>query len=204
MAETPVAALEERSRKLVENAQAALERGNLDYVLEACAEVLESAPGCVVVRRLQRAAQLRQLRNKNRLLSKVAGWWGALPWVIWKRPAAENWNGAERWIARDPTSVMALTLLGEAALERGMPETAVFAFQAVQEVEPENAKNLVALGGAWLAVGNAAEALRCANRVLAAQPMDGAAQELMRVASIAQTVADGRWEEPTTFREKLR
>ena len=206
MAEVAVSALDGRSQQLVENARAALERGNVGYALEACAEVLSAAPGCVAARRLQRIAQLKRFRHRNRLLAKMAGGWRWVSFSLRRRKwrLDEQWSAAEKWIAVDPTSPAALTWLGEVALEREMPETAVFAFEAARELRPEDTENLVALGEAWLAAGRATEAVGCADVVLARQPAHAGAQALMRMAAIAQTLAEGRWEERTSFREKLR
>jgi hypothetical protein len=65
MPEVPVASLDPRQQKLIENARVALERGNLEYVLEVTSQVLKAQPGCLPVRKLQRVAQLRQNRGKT-------------------------------------------------------------------------------------------------------------------------------------------
>ena len=57
MPEIPVAQLDPRHQKLIENARIALDRGNLDYVLEVTAQVLKMQPGCLPVRKLQRVAR---------------------------------------------------------------------------------------------------------------------------------------------------
>ncbi len=206
MAEVSVSALESRLRKLAEKARAARESGDLDYALEACAEVLKVAPQCVAVRRLQRSAQLRQFKEAGWLAAKTRkGLASAL--LLFARRAGtseDGWARAEKAVSMDPTNPAALMMLGEVALSRGWAETAVFAFEAVRELRPEDDDNVVALGGAWMEAGRANEARRCAEAVLATSPGHAAAQELMRRASIAQTVAEGKWEAPTTFREKLR
>ena len=155
VAEVTVASLDVRKRKLVENAHLALERGQLEYVLEVCAPILSATPGCLAVRRLQHRAQLLRFRKGNRLRQKTA---------------------------------------------------AVFAFAlaAIRELQPGNFANLQALGEAWLAAGQPAEALSVANSMLAARPGDAAGLELLRKASVAQTVALGNWESAASFRDKIR
>ena len=73
MPEVAVTSLDPRQQKLIDNARIALDRGQLDYTLDACAQVLKSAPGCLPVRRLQRAAQLRDFRSKNKFMAKAFG-----------------------------------------------------------------------------------------------------------------------------------
>ena len=94
--------------------------------------------------------------------------------------------------------------LAEAAQGLGLLETVAFALDAVRELEPENRANLLALGEAWLAAGKAAEALKIADDMLAARPVDADAQALMRKASVAQTVVKNKWDAQSTYRDKLR
>jgi tetratricopeptide (TPR) repeat protein len=203
MAGIPVSALDARQQRLVENARVAFERGNLDYALEVCGQVLKAAPACVAVRRLQRAVQLRLFKAKNRLLAKAIGGLTGAPFAFGGRGGpARAFEAAEKQLAIDPTNASALRQLGEAAMALEWTETAVFAFEAVRELQPGNRDNLLALGGAWLAAGKPAEALRMADAILRERPVDAAAQDLMRRASIAQTAT--KWESTASFREALR
>lgn len=205
MAEISVSTLDARQQKLVDNARVALERGNLDYALDACAQVLKAAPACVAVRRLQRVAQLRQFQAKNRFMAKALGGLTATPFRFGgKKAPAQAFESAEKLLAVDPTNIAALKSLGEAASELGWAETAVFAFDAVRELEPADHGNLLELGQAWLAAGKPAEALRVADAILKTRPVDAEAQKLMRQASIAQTMTRGNWEANSTFRDKLK
>jgi hypothetical protein len=57
MSEIPVSALEPRLQKLMESAQSAYARADDASVGRICREVLGTAPGCLPVRKLQRAAR---------------------------------------------------------------------------------------------------------------------------------------------------
>ena len=202
--EVTVASLDVRQQKWLENAHLALERGQIDYVLDVCGSILKTAPGCLAVRRLQRRAQLHRFQNGNRLRRLIAG---ALTGRFARRTssdAAESFARAEELLARNPTSVSALRLLADAAGRLGLPETAAFALGAIGELEPENRVNMLALGEAWLVAGQPAKALRVAELLLAAWPADPAGLGLQRKASVAQTIAQGKWESAASFREKIR
>ncbi len=67
MPDVTVSSLDSRLQKQVENAQTALQRGNLDYVLDVAAQVLKAAPGCLPVRKLLRTAQLKNQQSKSKL-----------------------------------------------------------------------------------------------------------------------------------------
>lgn len=206
MPEVAVTSLDPRQQKLIDNARIALDRGQLDYTLDACAQVLKSAPGCLPVRRLQRAAQLRDFRSKNKFMAKAFGGFsgGGLMFGGGKKDPAKALESAEAMLVKDPTSVAALKLLAEAATGLGLLETAAFALDAVRELEPDNRANLLVLGEAWIAAGKPAEAVKTADALLKLKPADAEAQSLLRKASVAQTVTKGNWDAQGSFRDKLR
>lgn len=207
MAEVPIAALDPRQRKMVENARVALERGNFDYAIEVTTAVLKAVPGCLAARKLQRVAQLRQARaTRSGFMAKVSSGLSTAPFLFGsgRKDPGRLLEAAEASLARDPFNVAALKLLAEAAQGLGLLETAAFALDAVREIEPANRANLLALGEAWFAAGFMAEALKTADEILRLDPLHPEAQALMRKASVAQTVAKVGWEKTGTFREKLR
>jgi tetratricopeptide (TPR) repeat protein len=207
MPDIPLSSLDPRHQKLIENARIALERGNLEYVLEVTAQVLRMQPGCVPVRRLQRVAQLRAHKGRSGgFLGKTLSGLSSAPFLIGggKKDPAKQLEAAEGLLAKDPTNVTALKMLAEAADGLGLPETVAFALDAVREIDPTNRANLLMLGEALLAAGKPAEAVKMADEILRTKPSDPDAQNLMRKASVAQTVSQGNWEKKGTFRDKLR
>ncbi len=206
MPEVSVTSLDPRHQKLVENARVALERGNLDYVLEVTAQVLKMQPGCLPVRKLQRVAQLRAARGRSGgFMGRALSGLSTAPFRFGgKKEPSKLLETAEGMLAKDPASVPALKMLAEAATGLGLPETAAFALDAVREIEPTNRANLLALGEAWLAAGKPNEALQVADEVLRDKPTDAEAQNLMRKASVAQTVVKHKWDDQATYRDKLR
>ncbi len=207
MPEIPVASLDPRHQKLIENARIALERGNLDYVLEVTSQVLKTQPGCLPVRRLQRVAQLRQNRGKSGgFMGRAFSGLSSAPFMFGggKKDPAKQLEAVETMLAKDPMNVSALKQLAEAAGGLGLPETVAFALDAIREIEPGNRANLLALGEAWLAAGKPTEALKMADEILRDKPTDGDAQNLMRKASVAQTVTKHNWDSQQSYRDKLR
>jgi tetratricopeptide (TPR) repeat protein len=205
MPDVAVSALDARQQKLVENARRALALGNVEYVLTACAEVLQAQPGCLPARRLWRAAQLRQTKGSSGVVGRTLSGLTALPFTLGanRRDPRDNLVRADKLLAKDPNNLGALRLLAEAAVSFDWPETAVFAHEIIREQEPTNRENLLALGEAWLRAGKSAEALRVADEILRLHPVDAAAQTLMRKASIAQATRHGHWEKEGNYREKL-
>ena len=117
MPEVSVASLDPRHQKLIENARVALERGNLEYVLEVTSQVLKAQPGCLPVRKLQRIAQLRQHRGKSSgFMGKAFSGFSSAPFMFGgKKEPAKQMEAAETLLTKDPTNVSGLKLLAEAA-----------------------------------------------------------------------------------------
>ena len=207
MPEIPVSSLDPRVQKQIENSQIALQRGNLDYVLDVTTQVLKAAPGCLPVRRLQRVAQLRQLGTKNKLFAKAFGsvtQAGFLFGGSAKKDPSKMLENAEKMLSSDPTSIPALKLLAEAAQGLDMPDTVVFAWEAIHELNPTDREALLNYGEACLVAKRPKDALRAADELLKLKPQDGDALSLMRKSAIAQTTEKGNWEEKGSFRDKLK
>jgi tetratricopeptide (TPR) repeat protein len=206
MSDLPLTALDNRQQKLAENASRAFEQGNFDYVITACAQILQSVPACLPVRRLQRAAQLKNSATRGGWMNKTLSGLTALPFAISmaRKTPEEVLLQADKILNKDPNSITGLQLLAQAAQAYEWPETAAFAHEAIRDLDPTNRENLLALGQAWLHAGKADAALRVADEILRLNPVDGEGQTLMRKASIARTTKQGRWEGEGNYREKLR
>jgi tetratricopeptide (TPR) repeat protein len=206
MPEVSVSSLDPRIQKQIENSQIALQRGNLDYVLDVTSQVLKSAPGCLPVRRLQRVAQLRQLGSKNKLFAKAFGSMTQAGFLFGggKKDPSKALENAEKMLATDPTSVPALKLLAESAHALDMPETAAFAWESIHELHPTDRDALLNFGEACLIAKRPKDALHAADELLKLKPQDGDALSLMRKAAIAQTTEKGNWENTGSFRDKLK
>lgn len=209
MAETSVASLPAALQKQVESARSAFAQGNDARVIELCRVILAAAPACLPVRKLQRAAQLRQTARPSGFLAKALGGMSTAPFRLTGnlqlgRDPAKALESAERMLETDPFSRAGLNLLGEAATALGWHETAVFAYEALREIEPDNPATLVALGWAQLAAGRPPAAVQSAEAALRIESFNGPAQTLLKDASVALTMKAGRWEDGGDFRGKLK
>ena len=205
MPEVTVSSLDVRQQRLAENAVRALEQGDFDYVIESAAEILKNAPGCCSVRRIQRTAQLEKFKTRNRMDRLVRSGRAWLRCIRRSRraTAVDSLAQAEHVLACDPRNVSALRLLGESAHALGMLETVLFAFKALQEIQPGHRGNQLSVGATLLELNRPAEALIIAEALLKSEPADFEAQSLQRKASVAQTITRGNWEAGSPFGEKL-
>lgn len=192
-------------QKQIENAQVALQRGNFDYVIEITAQVLKQEPGCLPVRRLQRAALVKRAESKNKFLSKAMGSVTMAGFMFAsKKDPAKALENAEKLLVADPMNIGALKSLAEAATVLGLMETAAFAWEAIRDIQPKDHDTLVSLANAYIDARMHREAVRVADDLLKLRPQDGDALALMRKASVAQTMDKGKWESQSSFRTKLK
>lgn len=205
MPDIPLSSLDSRQQRLLANAQRAQAKGNAEYVITACGEILHDHPGCLPVRQLQRIAQLRQ-KGERGWMGKVVSGLTNFPFSIGDKATNPDKSlaRAEKILAEDPRSLAGLKLLAKASAALDWPATVAFALEAIREIDPQNRDNLLALGEAWLVADKPDQALKIANALLRLNFVDGEAQSLMRKASIARTTDQGHWAEGGDYRAKLK
>ncbi|MFP4351317.1 MAG: tetratricopeptide repeat protein [Puniceicoccaceae bacterium] len=206
MSDQPLKDLDPRIRKQVEKARNGLQSGNAGFAIQICMGLLEKFPGCVEIREVLRNAQKSLKGGKNApLLSQISAkplaFMGSL---TMKKDPAKAMMQAEKILKDDPDCVAALKLLGEAAILKGLPHTAVFAFEGAHAVQPKDADVAKKLANLYLEVDRIEDCIRTCDRILKEYPGDGEAQEIVKRASVAQSMDKGKWEEEGDFRTKLK
>ena len=208
MPEVAVSSLDVRLQKQVESARAAFDRGKPDQTAELCAKVLEEQPACLTARKLERAALLKLTTAYRVGLSKMVRAVSTAPFLLagslrLKDEPRLAFANAEMLLRRDPNNIAALGLMGQAAMALGWPETAVFAFEAASDLEPERPDLWITLSGAYLASGRAKDAAHAAEEALRLHPANADALTLQRSAAVAVTIAHGKWELAADERARL-
>ncbi len=208
MYEIAVTSLDFSLQKQVESARAAFDRGDSAQVLALCAAVLEAQPACLTVRKLERAAQLRFAARRRNSASQLVRAVSSAPQLLsgsmqLKEQPRSALATAERLLRRDPQSVSALCLLGQAAIALGWNETAVFAYEAASDLESDRQDIWVFLSSAYRAAGRATDAVAAASQALRFNPANAEAQTVLRNASVAVALAGGKWAQDGDTRGKL-
>lgn len=196
MPEVTIASLDPQLQKRVESARAALDRDRPEQALEHCQAVLQVQPDCLSVRKLERAAQLKLAVLHRNVVAKLVRTVSSAPFILnatlkLKDDPRAALETAERLLRRDPYSVSALNLLGQAATELGWTETAIFAHQMASDLEPERIDFMISLGHAYLAGSRLSEAENTANEALAQQPNNPEAHKLLEAVLVAR--ASAKW-----------
>ncbi len=207
LSEVALKDLDPRLRKQVENAERTMDK-NPTYTVDVCMGILQRNPGCLDVRKLMRRAQRRAKGTKTSGLTKFIGSVTSAPFALkagkeLKKDPQAVLESAERMLTANPANVTAYKMLGQAAGSLGLWETAVFAYQDIKTIEPDNMDNRVALMDAFIQAGHPKEAIAEGERILSENPAHEDAQDLLRKASVAESIDRGKWEQEGDFREKL-
>ena len=95
-------------------------------------------------------------------------------------------------------------MLANAASSLGLVHTVVFAYETIRKIQPKDLANLKKLANAFLEAGLSDQAIETGNAILAINPSDGDAEDMMKRASVAVAMNKGKWEGSTDFREQLK
>lgn len=206
MSDQPLTELDPRIRKQVEKARSSIKSGSASFAIEICMGLVEKYPGCVEAREVLRQAQRTAKGSKKKSflsglaskpLSKISG-------VTLKKDPAKAMVQAEKILKDDPDSVDALKLLGDAAILKELPHTAVFAYEGAYEQDPSNLETAKKLAGLYLEAKRIKDCIRICDQIIREHPGDGDAQDIVKKASVAQSMEQGKWEEEGDFRSKLK
>ena len=197
--------LDPRLRAQVDKAKTSIQRGTPDYAIQIALNILNANPGCLEVRKILRKAQMDK--------AKAATGKGFLKGVtvpplmmgsILKKDPLKAMAQAEKMLTDNPKNVQAHKLLGQAANILELYNTAAYALDVARQLDPEDYENLKELGHVYLTLKRYEDAIKIGNHVFQKNAGDGDAQELVKQASVAQSMDKGNWEGDDDFRSKLK
>jgi tetratricopeptide (TPR) repeat protein len=95
-------------------------------------------------------------------------------------------------------------MLADACAQLEMNGTVVFAYETIRSIQPKDLANLKKLANAYLESGQSDLAIQTGNAILEINPSDGDAEDMMKRASVAVAMTQGKWEGSSNFREQLK
>ena len=202
--------LSERDRKKLESAKLAITRGNSEYTVELCSELLEDQPGCLEVRKLLRRAQRRvnaeRKRGVGRLVGRLLNYCILLPgYAVLKRQPARAMAIGEVALSRDVCNIKALSLIARGASLLELHETEAFCLESVCDRYSENFAKLERYCESLIKAGSTEKALKVAEKLNQLKPGSGQVQEIVKSASVAHSINKGKWaDSEEDFRSKLK
>jgi len=208
MEEIALKDLDTRLQKQIENARKAVDK-NPSYAVDILSNILSRHPACLEARKILRQAQQRASKGKTKGLGGLLSKMTSIPFTMGseskiKKDPAKAIESAEQILNANPENVTGHKILAAAAEELKLYSTAVFAYEAVRQIDPKNAENIKALMSVYIQTGQSEEAIRIGEAAYRANPADDEVQALIKKASVEQTMEKGRWEEDKSFRDKLK
>ena len=195
--EETLKSLDPRIINQVNSVRRAIDQGDMDYAVDVCTSILTRHPGCVEVRRLLHTAQ-KPCKAK-----------GLLKWIVDTKHYLCVAYGA-LWLSKTPLKSLALgqrvlcsnienraalRLLGRAAESLSFDQTAIMAYEAIQNLDPLDLVNAIALGNAYLRCDEPAKAVELGQKALEMNPAHQGVQDLLKAASVALSLKRGSWED---------
>jgi len=175
MAEKSLNDIPRALREQFDRGMAAYNKQNLDYAITLFTDVLQKEPAFYDCREALRAAQFRKGGKGPGLFKKFLG--QASP-VLAKAQIALRTNPpealhcAEEVLNEDPKNHAAHELLARAAMNIGLPRTAVLSLEIVFKANPGDRGVAIRLAQALVAAGQVARADKIYSDLLASNPAD--------------------------------
>ena len=204
--EISISDLDPRQIKQLEGADRALSK-DINYSLDIYSSILKQSPGCLELRKRLRQQQMKIAKSSAKSISSILGKLTNAPFLF-KSKNSKNpeiaISSAEELIAKNPLNIAAHEMLADACSSLEMKGTVVFAYETIRSIEPKSLTNLKKLANAYLEAGESDLAIQTGNSILEINPSDGDAEDMMKRASVAVAMTQGKWEGSTDFREQLK
>jgi tetratricopeptide (TPR) repeat protein len=204
--EISISDLDPRQIKQLEGADRALSK-DINYSLDIYSSILKQSPGCLELRKRLRQQQMKIAKSSAKSISSILGKLTNAPFLF-KSKNSKNPEiaifSAEELIAKNPLNIAAHEMLADACSSLEMKGTVVFAYETIRSIDPKSLPNLKKLANAYLEAGESDLAIQTGNSILEINPSDGDAEDMMKRASVAVAMTQGKWEGSTDFREQLK
>ena len=198
--------LEELDSRIVQQVQSAKEvlQNNPKYALEITLSILERYPGVVEIRQILREAQEKvHGPQKKSLAQSLAGSAVSIRLQHSKsKPADQRLQLAEEVLSKNPYSLQAHQFLADAAKDANLIATEIFAYQNKVKLNSE-LKDYLSLIQLLVAADRGKEGLEVGHQALKHHAGNMELEDLVRKASVDQTMQKGHWESGGDFRGKL-
>jgi tetratricopeptide (TPR) repeat protein len=206
--EIKISQLDPRQIKQLEAADHAFNK-DPNYSFEIYSAILKQSPECLELRKKLRNHQFQKIKSSSNKFGSILGkitntpFPGLLRSRSNKDPKERIWS-AEELIAKNPSSTQAHNMLANAFEDLEMYTSLVFAYETIRKIQPKDIPNLKKLANAYLLSGQSDAAIETGNAILSINPSDGDAEDMMKRASVATAMTQGKWEGSTNFRDQLK
>lgn len=208
MEEIALQKLDTRLQKQIENARKAVDK-NPTYAIDIMSNIVARNPNCLDARKILRQAQQRSKNGKTKGFGKFLSKVTSIPFSMGadskvQKDPAKAMEGAEQLLTSDPFNPIGHRMLGAAAEALELNETAAFAYEELNKIEPDDAEAIKSLMLAYITLGRSEDAIRIGDAAYRKHPADDEIQSLIKKASVEQSINKGKWENDDSFRDKLK
>jgi len=175
MAEKALTDIPRALREQFDRGMAAYNKQNLDYAITLFTDVLQKEPAFYDCREALRAAQFRKGGKAFGIFKKFLGQAApalAKAQIALRTNPPEALHCAEQVLNEDPKNHAAHELLARAAMNVGLPKTAVLSLEIVFKATPTDRGVAIRLAQALVAAGQVARADKIYSDLLAVNPAD--------------------------------
>lgn len=206
MKEVQIKDLESRLQKHADKASKLINK-DPSYAANILSNIVKANPNCAEARRTLRVAQSKSTGTKKSgglggMFAKLS--FGGVNESAIRKSPEKSLETAEEQINANYSNTTAHKTFALAAKELGLVETALIGFECLFNLDQTNADNGKLLLREYLAAKKAEQAISVGDIILKNNPSDDEAQDLIKKASVQQTVDKGKWEEEKSFRDKLK
>lgn len=184
--------MSEQINKLYKKTEEALKRNNYNLAIEMLKnQILRFTPNDVKARKLLRATVKKQHQSKggvskSQAMSKGLGAQAKMKFAQMRKKWQAVIDEAENYLLHDPENVGVLYALGEACMNAGHLETAIYVFEDIYSLNSEHVKSLVKLGEIYASdnIKNYDKAITCLQKAHKLSPTDGdISRDIKRIAA---------------------
>jgi tetratricopeptide (TPR) repeat protein len=199
MAEKSINELPRNLKELYDKGMGAIQRHNWDYAIALFMQVLAQEPSCYDCREALRATQFKKAGASGGFFKRMLGTASSSPLVakgqiVLRSNPLEAMAIAEQILNSDPHSVSAHKILAEAAMQTGMPKTAVLSLELALKAAPKDKDVAIRLGEALAEAGQIGRAENIYAELQRAHPQDQAISQLLKNISAKRTMHEGGYQ----------
>lgn len=180
-------------RLTLEKAQKAIAERYFHYARTLIMSLLDHYPNCPALRLMQRQTALVTKEHEGSML---------LAWIktaiintyhTFRNSPLKHMNRLERVLLVRPDCLFTHRTLAQVAMQKEMWGTAALSFEAIATLSPKSTHEQILLARCYLKLGRVEDAQTIIKAVLTLQPQNDAADELLKQASVEQTLSQEAW-----------
>jgi tetratricopeptide (TPR) repeat protein len=206
MAEVKLADAPSGVRTYYDKGIAALERNNLDYAMDMFEAALHAEPRLLQVRKLLRAAAVKNAKLKppgKLALALTLGDFMKASAAVKKNPMLAI-ELSEKLLRIDPLNIKFTKLQCSAASAAELPEIAIQCLEILKENSPPNLAVLAPLAELYQNTEQFDAEYACREKIVLLSPTDTAALKAMKDSAARLTMGKAGWQKAESFRDVVR